>query len=81
MQYERPITFGKKVMAKGKVFSNVGQTSRSRSRGQNYGTMGQVFSQGIHICNKKTLSLLVRKLWLRLKFLFTHPTRTRTPGL
>ena len=29
----------------------------------------------------KALSLLVRKLWPRLKFLFTHPTRTRTVGL
>ena len=29
-----PITFSKKVMAKVKVFSKVGQTSRSRSRGQ-----------------------------------------------
>ena len=34
MQYESPITCGKKVMAKVKVFSKVGQTSRSRSRGQ-----------------------------------------------
>ena len=35
MQYESPSTSGKKVMAKVKVFSKVGQTSRSRSRGQN----------------------------------------------
>ena len=35
MQYESPITSGKKVMAKVKFFSKVGQTSRSRSEGQN----------------------------------------------
>ena len=34
MQNESPITSGKKVMAKVKVFSKVGQTSRSRSRGK-----------------------------------------------
>ena len=30
MQYESPITSGKKVMDKVKVFSEVGQTSRSK---------------------------------------------------
>ena len=34
LQYESPISFGKKVIAKVKVFSRVGQTSRARSRGQ-----------------------------------------------
>ena len=34
VQYENPIPSGKKVMGKVKVFSKVGQTSRSRSRGQ-----------------------------------------------
>ena len=34
MQYESPITCGKKVMAKVKVISKEGQTSRSRSQGQ-----------------------------------------------
>ena len=34
MQYESPISSGKKVMAKVNVFSKVGQTSRSRSRSQ-----------------------------------------------
>ena len=34
MQYESPITSGKKVLAKIKSFSKVGQTSRSRSPGQ-----------------------------------------------
>ena len=31
VQYESPITSGKKVMAKVNIFSKVGQTSRSRS--------------------------------------------------
>ena len=34
MQYESPISSGKKVMAKVRVFSKEGQTSRLRSRGQ-----------------------------------------------
>ena len=34
MQYESPITSGKNVMAKVKVFLKVGQTSRSKSLGQ-----------------------------------------------
>ena len=41
------------------------------------GTMWKVLSQGIHMCNMEALSLLVRKLWPRLKFLFTH-TRAMT---
>ena len=39
---------------------------------KNYGPMRKVLSQGIYMCNMKALSLLVRKLWPRLKFLFTH---------
>ena len=39
VQYESPFTCGMKVIAKVKVFSKVGQISRSRSRGKNYGTM------------------------------------------
>ena len=34
VQYESPISSGKKVITKVKVSSKVGQTSRSRSRGQ-----------------------------------------------
>ena len=34
-------------------------------------------SQGIHMCNMKVLSLVVRKLWQRLKFLFRHTRRRR----
>ena len=39
--------------------------------------MWKVLSQGMHMCNMKALSLLVRKLWLRLKCLFTHTRRRR----
>ena len=38
------------------------------SKGQTLCTVWKVLSQGIHICNMKALSLLVRKLWPRLKF-------------
>ena len=34
--------------------------------------MWNVLSQGIHMLNMKVLWLVVRKLWPRLKFLFTH---------
>ena len=54
--------------SQGYSFSKVGKTSRSRSQSKNYGTTWKVLSQGIHIWNKKALSLLLRKLWPRLKF-------------
>ena len=41
--------------------------------------MWKVLSQGICMCNMKALSLVVRKLWPRLNFLFTH-TRRRGRG-
>ena len=62
-------------------FSKEGHTSRSRSQGQNYLTKWKVLSQRIHICNMKTLSLLIWKLWPRLKFLFTHHILTRMLGV
>ena len=68
VKYESPISYGSKVMIKVKVFQNVGQRSRSRSQGQNFGTDGKVLSQGIHMWNMKALSLTVQKLWSRLKF-------------
>ena len=37
-------------------------------------------SQGIHMCNMKALSLLVRKLWPRLKFFFTYTRRRGHQG-
>ena len=58
-----------------------GQTSRSRSQGQNYGTMWKVLSQGIHVCNIKALSLLVRKLRPRFKFFKVGQTsKSRSRG-
>ena len=42
MQYESPITCGKKVMAKVKVYSKVGQTSRSRGQKLWYQVKGLV---------------------------------------
>ena len=54
-------------------FSEVGQTSRSRSQGVNYGTMLKVLSKGLHMCNMKALPLLVWTLWSRLKFFKRRP--------
>ena len=48
---------------------------------KNYGTMCKVLLQGIHMCNMRTLPLLVWKLWPKLKFSSTQPTRTPTLGL
>ena len=42
--------------------------------------MWKVLSQGIHMCNMKALSLVVRKLWPGLKFLFTHTRRRGHQG-
>ena len=44
-----------------------------------YGTTWKVFSQEIHMCNRKALTNMVFELWL--KFLFTHPTWMPTLGL
>ena len=43
-----------------------GQRSPSRSR---HGTIGKVLSQGTHMPSIKALSVIVQKLWPRLKFL------------
>ena len=43
-----------------------GQRSPSRSR---HGTTGKVLSQGTHLPSIKALSVIVQKLWPRLKFL------------
>ena len=60
MQYESPISSGTRVMANVKVFQ---KKVKLQGRYQE-----KVLSQGTHMCNMKALSLLVRKLWLRLKF-------------
>ena len=81
VQYESPISSCKKVMAKVKVFKKKVKLQGQDHKVKNYGTNRKVLSQRIHMCNMKALSLQVRKLLQR--FLFTHPTptRTRTPGL
>ena len=68
MQYISPITSDKKVMAKVKVFQKKVKLQGQGHEVNNYSTTRKVLSQGIHMCNMKALSLLVRKLWPRLKF-------------
>ena len=57
VQYESPISSGLKVMAKVKVFSKVGQTSRSRSQGQKlwYHVKGLV-TRNIHVQYESPIS-------------------------
>ena len=59
MQYESPISSGKKVMAKVKVFHNRGNLQGQGHKVKKYGTTRKVLSQGMHMCNMKALSLLV----------------------
>ena len=68
VQYESPISSGKKVIAKGKVFQKKVKLQGQGHEVKNYGTMWKVLSQEIFMCNMKALSLLVRWLWPRLKF-------------
>ena len=55
------------MVQKVKVFTYVGQ--RSRSREQNFGMIGKALSQGMYAWNMKALPLMVQKVWQRLKFL------------
>ena len=80
VQYESPISSGQKVMAKVKLFQKYVKLQGQGHKVKNYDSMCKVFSQAIHMCNTKALSLLVRKLWPRLKFLFTH-TRPESPDI
>ena len=81
MQYECPISPGKKVMAKIKVFQKEVKLQGKGHEVKNYGTMLKDLSQKIHMCNIKALSLLVRKLWPRLKFFKSRSTsRSRSRG-
>ena len=68
VQYESPISSGKKVIAKVKIFQKWVKLQGQGHEVKNYGTIWKVLSQGIHMCNMKALSLLVRKLWQRFKF-------------
>ena len=56
-------------MAKVKVFQKKVKLQGQGLEVKNNGTIWKVLSQGIHMCNMKTLSLVVRKLWPRLKFI------------
>ena len=68
VQYESPISSGKKVMAKVKVSQKKVTLQGQGHEVKKYGTMWKVLSQRKQMCNMKALSLLVRKLRPRLKF-------------
>ena len=68
MQYESPISSGKKVMSKVNAFQKEVKLQGQGHEVKIYCTMWKVLSQEIHMCNMKAQSLLVRKLWPRLKF-------------
>ena len=82
MQYESPITSGKKVMAKIKVFSKVGQTSRSRSQGQKlwYHVKGLV-TRNTHVQYESPITS-GKNVMAKVKvFVHAHtPTRKWTPA-
>ena len=59
MQYESPIFSGKKVMAKVKAFHKWVKFQGQGHKVKNFGTTRKVLSQGMHMCNKKAVSLLV----------------------
>ena len=55
-------------MAKVKVFQKLVILQGLGHEVKNNSTMWKVLSQGIHMRNMKALSLLLRKLWPKLKF-------------
>ena len=67
VQYESAISPGKKIMAKVKDFQNWVKLQGQGHEIKNYGIIEKVLSQGIHMCNMKALSVLVRKVCQRLK--------------
>ena len=75
MKYETRITSVKNVMTNVKVFQKEVKLQGQGHEVKNYGTKQKALSQTTHMCNMKALSLLVRKLWARLKFLVTHIRR------
>ena len=81
VQYESPITSGKKVMAKVKVFSKVGQTSRSMSRGQKlwYQVKGLV-TRNTHVQYESHITS-GKKVMSKVKVFVHAHTPTRTLGL
>ena len=62
MQYESPISSGKKVTTKVKVFHKKVKFQGQGHKVKNYDTTRKVLSQETHMCNMKALSLLVSKL-------------------
>ena len=81
VQYESHISSGLKEVAKVKAFQKLDKLQSQGHKVKNYGMMWKVLSQGIHMCNMEALSLVVRKLWPRLKFLSMLPTPMLTVGL
>ena len=65
VQYDGPITSGKKVITNIKVFQKQVKLWGQGHKVKKYGTMWTVLSQAIHMCNMQALSLLARKLWPR----------------
>ena len=70
--------------SQGQSFSQVDQTSRSRSQGQIlwYHVKG-IGTRNTHVQYESSITSGLKALWPRLKFLFTHhmPTETPTVGL
>ena len=84
MQYESPITCGRKVMTK-VSFSKVGQTSRSRSQGQKLRChVKGLVTRNMHVQYESPITYS-KKVMAKVKvFVHAHtptPTPTRTPGL
>ena len=59
---ESPISFGSKVIAKVKFFQKLVKIQGQGHKVKHFGTDRKVFSNGIHACNMKALSLIIKKL-------------------
>ena len=62
MKQETPRSTRSKVMAKVKVFKKQLKGQGQGSPGQNFVSNGNVFAEGIYMCNMKGLALMVQKL-------------------
>ena len=69
VQYERPSSYGSKVIAKAKVFKNSSKVKVKGHWVKNFGSNGKILSEETYMCNMKGLALMVQKLWPKLKFL------------
>ena len=85
MKYESYNSNGSKVMVKVIVFRNEGQTPWSRLESHQPQCHLKGFISWVYMPNRKSLSLMVQKLWPRLKFfateLQTDRTKTRCPRI